>query len=89
MREFRHPLPFSAPALLACAMLVAGCAAVGPDYRPPDAASLKVPAAWRAAPPGSEAPPGSLATWWRTLGDPVLDALVADALQANRSLAVA
>ncbi len=63
------------PALaLGAAILAAGCAAVGPDYQPPEAA---VPAVWRAeTASGLTAGDAELAHWWRRLEDPVLDALV-------------
>ncbi|MFN0025457.1 MAG: efflux transporter outer membrane subunit [Parvularculaceae bacterium] len=64
------------------AMLLAGCA-VGPDYKVADVSAL-TPAAFSDAGNGE-----SPADWWRTLGDPALDALVADALGANRDLRAA
>ena len=71
-----------------CALLLAGCA-VGPDYeRPPQ----KTPEGWRsgAALPASEKPEelANLA-WWKQLEDPVLDALVGEALANNRDLKIA
>ena len=58
------------------ALLASACAAVGPDYAPPEAA---VPASWRAeAEAGERLEPGSaeLGAWWRRLGDPLLGSLV-------------
>ncbi len=68
--------------LFFAAMLFAGCA-VGPDYTPADV-SVLTPLAFSDAGAGQ-----SPADWWRTLGDPALDALVADALGANRDLRAA
>jgi outer membrane protein, multidrug efflux system len=60
--------------------LLTGCM-VGPTYRQPDAAALKIPAAWHAALPhdGSVA---ELAHWWQQFDDPVLSALI-EAAQAD------
>jgi NodT family efflux transporter outer membrane factor (OMF) lipoprotein len=59
---------------------VAACA-VGPDYRKP---SVEVPAAfkeaWQPAAPADEVPRGA---WWQAYGDPQLDALEAEAEEAN------
>ena len=65
-------------AAVACA-IAAGCASVGPDYAPPDARALGVPDAWRGSEP-AVAGPVAAAAWWRALGDPLLEALVRDAL---------
>ena len=70
------------PGLLPAALLV-GCAAVGPDYVSPE---LTVPVAFS----GQEArsvSPTDHSLWWKELGDPVLDGLVDDVLQANLDLA--
>jgi multidrug efflux system outer membrane protein len=69
-------------------LLLAGCA-LGPDYERP---SLATPAAWRSGtPPTPGEAPEELANlaWWRQLEDPVLDALVAEALTNNRDLKIA
>ena len=57
-------------------LLLAGCT-VGPNYRPPE---VKAPAAFVEAQP-AVADPVELATWWRSFRDPVLDGLVARALE--------
>ena len=71
-----------------CALLLAGCA-VGPDYERP---SLTTPEGWRSgsALPANEKPEelANLA-WWKQLEDPVLDALVGEALANNRDLKIA
>jgi NodT family efflux transporter outer membrane factor (OMF) lipoprotein len=71
-------MPSSARSLPLLALL-AGCA-VGPDYRPPSAAALKVPAQFVAAHPAGEV---DLARWWTGFNDPVLTQLVERSLAAN------
>ena len=70
------------------ALLLASCA-VGPDYVRP---LVDTPLAWRSgsALPSSDKPEdlANLA-WWALLEDPVLDALVAEALTNNRDLKIA
>lgn len=68
------------------ALTLAGCVTVGTDYSPPQ---VEAPAQWTAA--ADERPPDAavLAEWWRQFDDPLLDALVADALEANLDLATA
>ncbi|MDX9707542.1 MAG: efflux transporter outer membrane subunit, partial [Azospira sp.] len=79
-----------------------GACAVGPDYRRPE---LAVPAAYRFAAAGDAAAdglttPGSAASrsaengsaappWWTQFADPVLDALVLEALAGNADLRIA
>lgn len=72
---------------LLAATALSACAA-GPDYRPP------VPPATAVTPFLSAATPAVTAAeptteWWRLYEDPVLDRLVADALTANKDVAVA
>lgn len=66
--------------------LLAACA-VGPNYRPP----ATTPAEQWSALPGSgirqETPDApTLAAWWRTLDDPLLDGLVARAVEQNTTV---
>jgi NodT family efflux transporter outer membrane factor (OMF) lipoprotein len=88
--RFAPPSPGRCAAVAAVTLAIAGLAAchAGPNYRAP------VP------PPGAEAPLVSLdtaletaapppAAWWRLYDDPRLDALVREALTANRDLAAA
>lgn len=70
---------------LGTALSLAACAA-GPDYRPPEIASLGVPAAYTAQ-QGSALSPEQLATWWNAFNEPTLDALVADAIANNLDIA--
>jgi NodT family efflux transporter outer membrane factor (OMF) lipoprotein len=70
-----------------CALLLAGCAAVGPNYRAPAAGELPVPETFynRTA----EAAPAELSAWWQRLDDPLLTRLIGDASAGNLDLAVA
>jgi outer membrane protein, multidrug efflux system len=74
-------------AVSAAAATLAACA-VGPAYRTPaPAAGTEVPFASAQAPVfSSQAPPEA---WWRLFASPVLDELVAEALAANKDLAIA
>jgi NodT family efflux transporter outer membrane factor (OMF) lipoprotein len=74
-------------AVLAAASLVSACAAVGPDYRPPDARQLQLPDAWFGA--ARTPAPAELQDWWKQLGDPLLDAIVARAIAGNLDLTLA
>ncbi len=68
--------------------LLAGCAAVGPDYAPPALSSSQLPASFGTPPAGL----GSGAVeveWWRSFDDPALTALVARALAANHDVGIA
>ncbi len=81
----RHPARLAIGAAIA---LLAGCAAVGPDYERP---ALALPTSF--GPAGSESisgPEGSLPSdWWRLYGDAELTALIDRALAANTSIAQA
>lgn len=72
-------------------LLLAGCAAVGPDYAGPPATPVEQVTSFPSA-AAAEAvvvarePP---AAWWRELADPQLDAIVDAALAANYDLRVA
>ena len=74
--------------VLASAVAVVGCAAVGPDYLAPGARDLNVPDSWHASNANASAAT-DLASWWRRLDDPTLDALVEETLVGNRDVAVA
>jgi len=72
--------------------LVAGCT-VGPDYEPPD---RPMPRAWvgPSTQPATRASvtteaAAEVATWWTSFRDPVLDSLVARAIESNLDLAQA
>lgn len=75
-----------APLLLLCltALPLAGCA-VGPDYTTP---ALTLPASWSGEPRARPKPP-ELSHWWRNLNDPLLAALIAEAVAGNLDVAAA
>lgn len=79
--------PIGAVSLLA---LLSACA-VGPNYRAPTAAALKVPDRFVAERAGAERAGAEvdLARWWTSFDDPVLTDLVDRALAANLDVAVA
>ena len=57
---------------------------VGPDYEAPQPETA---AEWiDREPPGLERSEADLTAWWKVFGDPVLDGLVAEAVQQNLSL---
>ncbi|NOY67985.1 MAG: efflux transporter outer membrane subunit [Deltaproteobacteria bacterium] len=68
----------------ALALLLNGCAAVGPDYVRPRA---KTPTAWHTQLKDGQAnrktDPRTLAKWWDTLDDPVLSSLINRAVSGN------
>jgi multidrug efflux system outer membrane protein len=65
---------------------IGGCM-VGPTYRPPQVA---VPAAWSEGPPtGAEARTAAIAQWWTTFKEPMLESLIARAVQSNLDLRTA
>ncbi len=70
-------------AFLIAIVLLAGCA-LGPDYRRP---GLDVPESYRYAP--QEAADIIDTAWWQQFGDPVLDALIAEALAGNKDVKIA
>ena len=85
----KSPVP-ATPATLLAALLLTGCATVGPDYAAPE---LVTPATWRGAAAAKIAiaptAPADLATWWRQLDDPTLIGLVEQALQTSLDLRAA
>ncbi len=68
-------------------LVVAGCAAVGPDYRAPEPAA---PAQWAerdaAVNPDDQ---GDLSRWWTQLGDAQLTSLIDEALHGSTDLRLA
>ncbi len=74
------------PGVLAT-LLLTGCAAVGPNYVPPE---TKAPSSWhskleRGLIP-EETDPQTLANWWTTLNDPELSGLIEQAVAGNLDL---
>jgi multidrug efflux system outer membrane protein len=79
-------------AAAASMLALAACTTVGPNYKVPESAAIKAPAAQGAfiesqTPAVSLAPPPD--GWWRLYNDPVLDGLVQQGLAANTDLRVA
>lgn len=79
------------PLILGGALLAAGCAAVGPNYKLPEAAVINAPTAQ-----GAFVSVGSAMTadeppdhWWKLFDDPKLDELIEKALAGNTDLRVA
>lgn len=72
------------PAAVAIIALFAGACAVGPDYQRP---AVDTPASWRLTEPAAR----DLANtpWWLQFDDPVLAALIDEALRANKDLLIA
>ena len=66
--------------LLACALVLGGCA-MGPDYQRPD---VVLPAAYPEAP--GDTPPTLQPGWWHLFGDATLDTVVAEALAKNNDV---
>jgi outer membrane protein, multidrug efflux system len=64
---------------------LSGCM-VGPNYRAPQA---RVPTAWSEAQPAEAQAGAAGAQWWTTFKDPVLESLIARAVQANWDLRTA
>ena len=74
--------------VLACAaLLLAGCAAVGPDYERP-AVNLPTTYTYPVADAASAAAAID-AAWWKLYGDPALDHLVASTLERNADIRLA
>lgn len=75
---------------LFAALLLTGCAAVGPNYAAPE---LTQPAVWRGATAAkvavTQTTSADLAYWWRQLDDPTLTALIEEALQGSLDLRTA
>lgn len=84
--RFRRKLKHATFSTVAVAAL-AGCAAVGPDFAPPEA---PVPDSWESVQDaGLQATAYELVEWWEVFGDPVLNQLVEIAQQQNYSLELA
>lgn len=73
------------PPLACAALLLAGCAAVGPDYQRP---TVDLPKTYS---DGTEARSAAAveAAWWKLYGDPALDRLVASTLERNADIRLA
>jgi outer membrane protein, multidrug efflux system len=65
---------------------IVGCS-VGPNYQMPD---LRIPTTWSEAPQnGVTTQPLQITRWWTTFKDPVLESLIARAVQSNLDLRTA
>jgi multidrug efflux system outer membrane protein len=82
-RVSRHRTPLRAATLGLYLLLVGGCV-LGPDYRRP---AVPVPESWRIDPVSARS--WGDGPWWRQFQDPVLDALIAEALASNLDLRIA
>ena len=83
------PLPNQRPGLavaLLAGLLLSGCASLAPLAAP--LPETPTPAAWLGATPPAAAGQAAtdLAAWWQRFNDPMLTALVTEALQANTSV---
>lgn len=75
------------PATALAVTILAGCAAVGPDFEKPQA---DLPDAWTdEVSAGVSTSPHELVEWWKVFGDPVLDDLVETARLHNNTLEIA
>jgi multidrug efflux system outer membrane protein len=77
----RHSRAGAGPILLASLLLLGACT-FGPDYKRPD---VELPVTLGVA----QSPNAPAPRWWSVFGDPVLDALVDEALERNRDLRAA
>jgi multidrug efflux system outer membrane protein len=67
------------------ALLLAGCASVGPNYHAP----VERPVALQGVDAKAQNPAQVPARWWSQFGDPTLDALIAQAAENSPDLAIA
>lgn len=73
--------------LLFLILMIWGCAAVGPDYSPPE---LRAPGSWHTElQDGLTYRPANPAEWWTALDDPVLSSLMERAVAGNTDLRLA
>lgn len=73
--------------LLLVMALFTGCAAVGPDYQPPE---MALPGDWHTSSDPALLPRTDLVQqWWTLFNDPLLDRLIAVATENNRDLMAA
>ena len=80
--------PYQAVLSPLSALILAGCAAVGPNYSPPSLPSSQFPTSFGEPPAGL----GSGAVqvkWWRAFDDPALTTLIQQALAANHDIGIA
>lgn len=70
--------------IIICMVFLCGACSIGPDYKRPD---IELPDTWRIA----TSDPGPMIgdNWWHLFNDPVLNALVEEALIHNQDMAMA
>ena len=78
---------YLAPLLLVVGCWMVGCTSVGPEYERPEA-SLN-PDWLEAEQEQLDTSPAELAQWWETLKDPLLNDLIATAIQQNNDIKIA
>jgi NodT family efflux transporter outer membrane factor (OMF) lipoprotein len=72
---------------LAASVFVGGCVTVGPDFETPGA---EVNEAWlESQDERVSSGPGDYAQWWKTFSDPVLESLIEQAHERNKTLQIA
>ncbi|WP_019219386.1 efflux transporter outer membrane subunit [Bartonella florencae] len=71
--------------ILLCFFILSGCM-VGPNYQK---TSFRVPAHWGQQSAQTAGHAVTIAGWWRSLNDPVLNALMNDAIAENNNVAIA
>lgn len=81
----RYSRTWLTSALLLSSAMLTGCA-VGPDYVAP---LIQLPDRWANAKTKHAQKPADLAQWWRRLKDPVLNALIEQAVEGNLDVATA
>jgi multidrug efflux system outer membrane protein len=70
---------------LFAALVLAGCASVGPDYHAPKEA----PVTLQGVDPAQQTSEAFQAQWWKQFGDPTLDSLIVRAAQGSPDLRIA
>jgi len=75
-----------AASIVTVLLLMAGCAAVGPDYKEPE---IVTPDAWTDVVIDDVNSNAALEQWWTTFDDPMLDSLLERAKAANPDLLIA
>lgn len=80
--------PYQAVLFPLCALILTGCAAVGPNYSPPSLHSSQFPANFGEPPAGLGSGAVEVA-WWRAFDDPALTTLIQRALAANHDIGIA
>ena len=87
MKPYKHANKLARFTVITAILIFSGCAAVGPDYMPPE---TRVSDTWHTPMKGGldAAPPNirELSQWWKTLEDPVLCELIKQAIGGNLDL---